>query len=118
MDNTEPEILRCNLAGTVLTLKAMGIENITSLDFIDKPRQSAMMAAFKTLIALGAIDAVTANLTKLGKEMSTFPTEPIYQKLLVTSLKAEYFPIRRHIASLVAMLSVENVFFQADERAN
>jgi len=77
-----------------------------------------MMAAFKTLIALGAIDAVTATLTKLGKEMSTFPTEPIYQKLLVTSLKAEYFPIRRHIASLVAMLSVENVFFNADERAN
>jgi len=38
VDNTEPEILRCNLAGTVLTLKAMGIENITSLDFIDKPR--------------------------------------------------------------------------------
>lgn len=62
----------------MLTLKAMGIENITSLDFMDKPKQSAMLAAFKTLISLGAIDAITAKLTKLGKEMSVLPTEPIY----------------------------------------
>ena len=35
--NTLPEILRCNLSGTILSLKAMGIQDVSKLDLIDKP---------------------------------------------------------------------------------
>lgn len=117
-ENTEPEILRCNLSGTILNLKAMGINQVSQLDFIDKPSQTSFLAAFKILIALGAVDAISANLTKLGREMSVLPTEPVYSKLLVTSLKADYVGISGHIAAIVAMLSVENIFFagQKDEQ--
>lgn len=36
-DNTIPEILRCNLSGIILNLKAMGIDDVSKMDFIDKP---------------------------------------------------------------------------------
>ena len=54
-DVTVPEILRCNLAGVILSLKAIGITNISNVDFIDKPEQRALLAAFQTLIKLEAI---------------------------------------------------------------
>jgi HrpA-like RNA helicase len=65
----------------------MGIEDITSVDFIDKPDQKALLAAFQTLIKLDAICPKTAQLTQQGLDMSVLPTEPTYSKLLVTSLK-------------------------------
>jgi HrpA-like RNA helicase len=37
MDNTIPEILRCNLSNVILQLKAMGIIDVSKVDFIDKP---------------------------------------------------------------------------------
>jgi HrpA-like RNA helicase len=49
-----------------------------------------MVSAFKTLIKLGALDSTNAEITKIGKQMSIFPTDPIYSKLLITSLKSDY----------------------------
>jgi HrpA-like RNA helicase len=45
-DNTIPEILRCNLSGIILNLKAMGINDVSTVDFIDKPDQLAFLNAF------------------------------------------------------------------------
>jgi HrpA-like RNA helicase len=36
-DQTIPEILRCNLSGVILNLKAIGIKDVSHIDFIDKP---------------------------------------------------------------------------------
>ena len=110
-DNTKPEILRCNLSGIILNLKAMGINDVSRMDFIDKPDQQSFLSAFQNLIKLGAIDPVSANLTKSGREMSVLPTEPIYSKLLITALKPEYKQVRQNVTAIVAMLQVENVFF-------
>ena len=38
-ENTIPEILRCNLSGIILNLKAIGIKDVSKIDFIDKPSQ-------------------------------------------------------------------------------
>jgi len=108
---TVPEILRCNLAGVILSLKAIGIEDVSQVDFMDRPEQRSFLAAFQTLIKLGALSAHTAALTDFGKEMAILPTEPIYSRLLVTSLKPEFSAAKEAIAAIVAMLSVENVFF-------
>jgi HrpA-like RNA helicase len=64
------------------------------------------------LIKLGALDGRTAELTQEGKDMAVLPTDPLYSKLLVTSLKSSYRGIRSSITAIVAMLSVENVFYQ------
>jgi HrpA-like RNA helicase len=37
IDVTIPEILRCNLTAVILSLKALGISEISQVDFIDKP---------------------------------------------------------------------------------
>ena len=34
---TVPEILRCNLSGVILSLKAIGIEDVSQVDFMDRP---------------------------------------------------------------------------------
>ena len=39
---TVPEIRRCNLSNTVLTLKALDIEDVIGFDFIDRPSQKQM----------------------------------------------------------------------------
>ena len=43
--------------------------------------------------------------------MAVLPTDPIYSRLLVTALKPEFISIKDSIASIVAMLSVENVYY-------
>ena len=43
--------------------------------------------------------------------MAVLPTDPIYSRLLVTALKPEFKSIKDSIASIVAMLSVENVYY-------
>ena len=45
-DNSVPEILRCNLSGVILNLKAIGVTDVSNIDFIDKPTQQAYISAF------------------------------------------------------------------------
>lgn len=84
---TVPEILRCNLAAVILSLKALGINDVTQVDFIDKPDTQALLCAFQTLIKLDAVNQQTAALTALGLEMAVMPTDPVYSRLLVQSLQ-------------------------------
>jgi HrpA-like RNA helicase len=51
-----PEIQRTNLATTVLSLKAMGINDLLNFDFMDAPPVQTMIAAMEQLYALGALD--------------------------------------------------------------
>jgi len=43
--------------------------------------------------------------------MAILPTEPLYSKLLITSLKEEYVEVQPSIAAIVALLSVENILY-------
>ena len=108
--STVPEILRTNLSRVIIQLKAMGIENVTDFDFMDKPKKQLFIKAFKELSDLKWLDS-NANLNELGRQMSIIPTEPIFSKLLIHSLKDEFKPITEDIWIIVAMLSVENIFF-------
>lgn len=60
---TEPELKRANLASVVLQLKALGIENPLTFDFMDPPPKAALLRALELLYALGALD-VKGNLTQ------------------------------------------------------
>ncbi|KAK4594236.1 hypothetical protein RGQ29_018069 [Quercus rubra] len=83
---TYPEMLRSNLANTVLTLKKMGINDLVHFDFMDAPAPETLMWALEALNYLGAIDD-DGNLTKLGEIMSEFPLDPQMSKMLVVSPK-------------------------------
>jgi pre-mRNA-splicing factor ATP-dependent RNA helicase DHX15/PRP43 len=45
IENTYPEILRSNLASTVLTLKKLKIEDLVHFDFMDPPAPETLMRA-------------------------------------------------------------------------
>lgn len=72
---TVPEIQRTNLANTVLLLKAMGINDLLSFDFMDPPPVQSLIAALETLYALSSLDD-EGFLSKLGRKMAEFPLEP------------------------------------------
>jgi ATP-dependent RNA helicase DHX8/PRP22 len=48
-----PEIQRTNLANTVLTLKAMGINDLVHFDFMDAPPIQTLVSALEQLYVLG-----------------------------------------------------------------
>jgi HrpA-like RNA helicase len=74
-----PEIQRTNLATTVLTLKAMGINDLMGFDFMDPPPAATLVTALEQLYNLGALDD-EGLLTRLGRKMAEFPLEPPMSK--------------------------------------
>jgi HrpA-like RNA helicase len=84
--NTQPEILRTNLTGFILTLKALGVDNILAFELLDVPSVDGISYGLESLYALGAIDDAT-HLTKLGHDLSAFPTDPRTSRMLLESLK-------------------------------
>ncbi|XP_019056554.1 PREDICTED: probable pre-mRNA-splicing factor ATP-dependent RNA helicase DEAH2 isoform X3 [Tarenaya hassleriana] len=99
---TYPEILRSNLANTVLTLKKLGIDDLVHFDFMDPPAPETLMRALEVLNYLGALDD-EGNLTKLGEIMSEFPLDPQMAKMLIVSPE---FNCSNEILSISAMLSI------------
>ena len=81
---TVPEINRVNLAGTILTLKNIGINDVISFDYLDRPDINAIHYALKQLYYLNAISK-KGELENLGRELSKFPLEPTYAKALLSS---------------------------------
>ena len=109
---TVPEIQRANLAMTVLMLKAMGINDLLNFDFMDPPPAQTLIVALENLHALGALDD-EGLLTKLGRKMAEFPLEPALAKILITSVG---LTCSDEILTIVAMLSVQNVFYRPKEK--
>ncbi|KAF8246893.1 P-loop containing nucleoside triphosphate hydrolase protein [Wilcoxina mikolae CBS 423.85] len=106
IEQTYPEILRSNLASTVLELKKLGIDDLVHFDFMDPPAPETMMRALEELNYLACLDD-DGNLTALGKMASEFPLDPALAVMLITSPE---FHCPNEILSLTALLSVPQVF--------
>ncbi len=109
---TVPEIQRTNLANTVLLLKAMGINDLLSFDFMDPPPIQSLIATLDTLYALSCLDD-EGFLSKLGRKMAEFPLEPQLSKMLLTSVD---LGCSDEAISIIAMLSVQNVFYRPKDK--
>ncbi|KAG7261899.1 hypothetical protein CRUP_014536 [Coryphaenoides rupestris] len=103
-----PEIQRTNLASTVLSLKAMGINDLLSFDFMDAPPMETLITAMEQLYTLGALDD-EGLLTRLGRRMAEFPLEPMLCKMLIMSV---HLGCSEEMLTIVSMLSVQNVFYR------
>ncbi len=77
-----PELLRTNLGGVVLQLKAMGVDDISSFPFIDPPPRESLVRSLELLYALGALGD-DGKLNSVGRKMSRFPLEPMAAKAIL-----------------------------------
>eukprot|EP00803_Ostreobium_quekettii_P000314 evm.model.scf_193.5 EVM.evm.TU.scf_193.5 scf_193:32945-51100(-) len=112
LPTTIPEIQRTNLAMTVLTLKAMGINDLLGFDFMDPPPPSTLIAALEQLYNLGALDD-EGMLTRLGRKMAEFPLDPPMSKVLIASVD---LGCSEEVLTILAMLSAQNIFYRPREK--
>lgn len=106
IEQTYPEILRSNLASTVLELKKLGIDDLVHFDLMDPPAPETLMRALEELNYLACLDD-EGNLTTLGKLASEFPLDPALAVMLISSPE---FYCSNEILSLTALLSVPQIF--------
>ncbi|KAJ3354224.1 putative ATP-dependent RNA helicase dhx33 [Kappamyces sp. JEL0680] len=107
-----PEIKRCNLSSVILLLKSSGINDIVGFDFMDKPSRAALVGALEQLYALGALDD-KGLLTPAGRQMSLFPVDPTFSKVLIQSKSLK---CTQEAIDIVSMLSVDPVFFTPNDK--
>ncbi|ORY50994.1 P-loop containing nucleoside triphosphate hydrolase protein [Rhizoclosmatium globosum] len=106
-ESTVPEIQRTNLGNVVLLLKSLGINDLLNFDFMDAPPVDTLKKALEQLYALGALNA-KGELTKLGRRMAEFPTDPMFSKTLIA---AEQYQCTEEVVSIISMLSTGNAIF-------
>jgi len=100
------------LGNTVLTLKALGINDLLGFDFMDPPPVQTLIIAMEQLYALGSLDD-EGLLTRLGRKMAEFPLEPQLSKMLIASVD---LGCSDEILTVVAMLSVQTIFYRPKEK--
>lgn len=106
IDQSYPEILRSNLANTVLELKKLGIDDLVHFDLMDPPAPETLMRALEELNYLACLDD-EGELTHLGKLASEFPLDPALAVMLISSPE---FYCSNEVLSMTALLSVPQVF--------
>jgi HrpA-like RNA helicase len=106
-DSQIPEIQRARLTGPMLSLLSMGPTVSSGLKWITRPSKGAAAAAAAELLALGAVDA-SGCASEMGKRMAMFPLEPSQSRAL---LEAVTLGCVHHLLSVVACMSVENLYY-------
>lgn len=106
-ESTTPEIQRTNLNGVVLLLKSLGINDLLDFEFMDPPPTETLIGALNQLFALQALNH-KGELTKLGRQMAEFPTDPMLAKAV---LAADKLGCVEEVLSIVAMLSEASALF-------
>lgn len=106
-ENTTPEIQRTNLNGVILMLKSLGIDQLLDFDFMDPPPAETIIRALEQLYALGALND-RGELTKVGRQMAEFPTDPMLAKAILASDK---YGCVEEVLSIVSMLGEGSALF-------
>lgn len=108
-EHSIPEIQRCSLSGVVLQMLALGIEDIFSFDFMDKPSEKHLTEALVKLQQLGAVEKKEeVKLTALGKKMAAFPLEPRFAKIILCSKE---LGCTDEILTIISILSGDSVLY-------
>ncbi|KAK7431920.1 hypothetical protein QQZ08_001539 [Neonectria magnoliae] len=106
-ESTTPEIQRTNLNGVVLQLKSLGINELLDFEFMDPPPTEALIGALNQLFALQALNH-KGEMTKLGRQMAEFPTDPMLAKAVLAADKEKCV---EEVLSIVSMLGEGSALF-------
>ena len=81
---SQPEILRCDLASTILHAKSLGIDDLETLPWLDPPRHESVREGMQTLQEIEAIDD-SGQLSRLGKSLGRWPLSPRIGRMLLAA---------------------------------
>lgn len=101
-----PEIQRCDITDTVLTLLRIGVKNIVKFPFIDAPAPQSLANALQKLMYLGAITE-NGDLTVDGYKMSELPVDVCSSKMILESAK---FRCTVEACAIAALLQTSSTF--------
>ncbi|MDY5584717.1 MAG: DUF3418 domain-containing protein, partial [Arcanobacterium sp.] len=105
---TEPEIQRTSLAAVILQMAALGLGDLSSFPFIDKPDLRAIRSGEQLLIEIGAIEEHRNGyaLTPIGKKLARLPIDPRLGRMLLAAVELN---CSAEMLVLVAAMSVQDV---------
>jgi len=106
-ESTMPEIQRTNLTSVVLLLKSLGINDLINFDFMDPPAPDMLIRSLEQLYALGALND-KGELTKIGRQMAEFPTDPMLAKTILAANKEGCV---EEVLAIIAMLGEASSLF-------
>ncbi|KAK9901246.1 hypothetical protein WJX75_002237 [Coccomyxa subellipsoidea] len=109
-DATVPEMQRAELSGTVLRLKALGVDNMMTFDWLAPPPSETMVRALELLHALGALDASARLSRPVGQQLVELPVDA---RLGAALLASGRLGCSEEAATVVALLSVHSVWASA-----
>ena len=114
---TVPEILRANLAEVILRMTYLGLGELESFPFVDKPNARSVKDGLDLLMELGAIERKSGEvrLTKRGREMARMPLDPRVSRML---LEARGMECIAEIAVIGAALSIQDPRERPVEKVN
>ncbi|MFT4088533.1 MAG: ATP-dependent RNA helicase HrpA [Gordonia sp. (in: high G+C Gram-positive bacteria)] len=114
---TDPEILRTNLAGVILSMLSLRLGDVAAFPFVQPPESRAIRDGMALLTELGAVttpDSADAHLTKTGKALARIPVDPRLGRMLVAGHQNGCLD---HVLVIAAALSLPDVReFPAEKR--
>lgn len=101
---TDPEILRTNLAGAILQMKALNLGEPETFPFVEAPEARAIRDAYDTLWELNALDE-QRRLTPTGATLARLPVDPRLGRMI---LAADTEACLDEVLVIAAALSVQD----------
>ncbi|ORY15918.1 putative ATP-dependent RNA helicase [Clohesyomyces aquaticus] len=106
-ERTTPEILRCDLSQSILTMKARGVDDIINFPFLDRPPRESLEKALLQLLHLGALTE-TGSISEIGRKIAKLPLTPTLGRVLIEAAAPECDCLLEAI-DIISTLSVENL---------
>jgi len=106
-----PEILRNDVLGAVLTMKACGIRDVQSFPLMDRPDADAILKALSYLHSLGAITD-HGEITDTGRRLARFPISASFGAVLLAAAEPQFDCVLEAIDVISCITSGEDIFYR------
>lgn len=103
-----PEILRCDLSQSLLTMKARGVDDIMNFPFLTRPPREALEQALLQLLNIQALDE-TGKVSETGLHIAKLPLTPPLGRVLLEAAGHSQGCLL-DVIDVISCLSVENIF--------
>ncbi|MEL0082690.1 MAG: ATP-dependent RNA helicase HrpA [Gammaproteobacteria bacterium] len=103
-EQTEPEIIRTNLATVILQMLNLKLGNPLEFPFIDAPQKRLIRDGYQTLHEIGAVNHQD-QLTGIGRHLAQLPVDPRLGRMLLAASKGNSL---REILIITAGLAVQD----------